>query len=313
MARRSEDRFSSVDELRRAVEAFLEHRGSTRLSARADARREALLAELARGPEADPARLFDLLGECRFGYRAAIDAWKDNDAARTGLDDALGAVAAHELACGSTRQAAVLIAEMLVPSPELARQLDEKRRAERDAAAHVLSLERLGTDLDPTVGARTRVLLIGSFSLVWTIVPLLTRAYVTYTSLLVSFAVFTVLAMSAGFLARETLSKTLLNRRLFAVLVVDLVAQAVLVGGCASLGMPLSQAESLLLAMWAVVLALLAIFVDARLFVAALTALTGFFVVTRFPEARYLAQSACSLMMGSSLLWIWRPRAASEK
>jgi hypothetical protein len=171
----------------------------------------------------------------------------------------------------------------------------------------VLSLERMGTDLDPAVGARTRVLLIGGFSAVWTVVPLLTRAYVTYTSLLVSFGVFLLLAMAFGFRARETLSKTLLNRRLFAVLIVDLLAQGVLVGGCALLGMPLVQAECLLVALWVVVLALLAIFVDLRLAVSSVVALVGFYLVTRWPEARYLVQSACSLVMGASLLWIWRP------
>jgi len=313
MANAPAARFATADELRRAVLAFLEHRGSLQLSARADARRVALLAEVRRGKEAHDDVLYDLIGECRFGYRAALDAWAGNAAARRGLDDALATLAGYELDHGTARDAAVLLAEMTAIPEDLAGRLEEKRRAEAAEAARVRSLERLGDDLDPRTGARTRLFLTAIFTALWTVMPMLAatgvRAAPSLGSSASLFGAYLGLALALGVWARDSLTKTLLNRRLYASVLVIFASQLLLLLGCALLDVPMHLASTMLLFEWFVSLSLLAVFVDPRLAIAAVIEGAGFLVSARWPDLTYAAMSAAGLAVGVSFAWIWWPLA----
>jgi serine/threonine-protein kinase len=98
-------RFASAEALRLGIQDFLQHRGSAQAAATAGARLEALLAGLA-GEGDDPAehqRRYRLFGECRFGFRLALDAWPGNLGAAEGLRRATAAMAGYELGRGPWR------------------------------------------------------------------------------------------------------------------------------------------------------------------------------------------------------------------
>jgi hypothetical protein len=116
-------RFASVEDMRLALVAYLEQRGSARLLEVASERLARLL-EVLETARTDPAEHGDeihrLFGACRFGFHEALVVWRDNTDAQQGLVRATVAVAEHELrvdnprrdraAIGARRSAAELIA-----------------------------------------------------------------------------------------------------------------------------------------------------------------------------------------------------------
>src|SRR6185437_11673081 len=129
-------RFATADELRRAIDEYLKHRGSRRLAYEAKQSVERLLRTIETEPRGEERTLAiaNLLGECRFGYRAALSAWPENEAARHGLDRALIAVIEQELAEGEPHAAANLLREVSAPPPDVVARVESaaKARAEQD-------------------------------------------------------------------------------------------------------------------------------------------------------------------------------------
>jgi serine/threonine-protein kinase len=98
--------------------------------------------------------------ECRFGFTAALRAWKDNLGARDGLGACLQVMIEHELSRKDRDSAAALIAELPDPRPDLEARLaalDAEIQGQKERDARLRTLEQ---DHDPTVGARPRVVLV---------------------------------------------------------------------------------------------------------------------------------------------------------
>ncbi|MGB0588638.1 MAG: protein kinase domain-containing protein [Myxococcota bacterium] len=109
------DRYSSADGFRNALVEFLAHRASLRLSAAAHSRLAALEGLLGTVDPSDAYHLQLLVGECRFGFRQALDEWPDNPDAAAGLRRVeLGALE-HALATENVTRAEVLLQEISDP------------------------------------------------------------------------------------------------------------------------------------------------------------------------------------------------------
>jgi eukaryotic-like serine/threonine-protein kinase len=155
-----EARYPTALAFRRAVAEYLRHEGSIALcdAAAAQLAEVRALSARAEGGGAHARRVHRVMVECRFGFTQALRAWKDNAAARAGLSECLAAMIEHELSQEDREGAAALIAELPEPRPDLVRRLAAldaalHERRERDAR-----LRRLEHDLDPSVGARPRLL-----------------------------------------------------------------------------------------------------------------------------------------------------------
>ena len=99
-------RFESAEALSRAVQGYLQHRGSLQLAREATQGLEELREELARPHGAvDRDRLYDAYGAVRFGFQQALRAWPDNELARVGLREATLRLAEHELESDDARAA----------------------------------------------------------------------------------------------------------------------------------------------------------------------------------------------------------------
>jgi hypothetical protein len=231
------NRFESALELRLAIDEYLRHRGSRKLAH--DAKQS--LTRLQQAIEGDlpgddrKLAVANLLGECRFGYHAALQAWPANDAARGGLDRALLLVIDHELAEGSPHTAATLLREVSAPPADVSARVKAALAAQTEEDQR---LRRMEGDLDPTVGGRTRALLMGMFGLAFSIAPMggwvfarsVGKPSYLDTTVLPA-VVFLVLGGVAYTWARETLTKTLLNRRLSQTFAFYFAAQCILGAG----------------------------------------------------------------------------------
>jgi serine/threonine-protein kinase len=306
-------RFASAQELRLAVEEYLRHRGSRKLAH--DAKQSLVLLERAiKDPPGDERKLAvaNLLGECRFGYHAALQAWPENEAARHGLDRALLLVIDHELAEGSPASAATLLREVASPPPEIAARVKTAldARAQEDARLH-----RMEVDLDPRVGSRTRTFIGALFGLGFTVGPLVGWAYsmragrVSYfdTTVLPP-AIFLALGLLAFLWARETLTKTLLNRRLSQTLGLYLAWQCILGAGGWVAGISPVHMHMVLMAAWSLTYTLLAVWTERWLALPAASCAITFLVVTAFPSLMYPLMSLDNLLFTVVLIKVWFPR-----
>ena len=254
MARTPAERFESAEALRIALSTFLEHRGSLELAERAEGRLLELQAERTQpGDDAEGwrLRLYHLFGECRFGFLEALRRWRDNERARLGLRAALVVMIEFELESDDPRAAALLLGELDDPPDDLVTRVAKARVAHEAEEARRVALAR---DLDPDVGRRTRrflTLLLGSM---WSLSPLLTwlldprRATQTHRHFLLLSVTMTLLAGALGLWARDSLSKTVINRNLAGAVGVALLSQIALTSACWVLGV--SFEATLLLAMF---------------------------------------------------------------
>ena len=150
------ERYSSADAFRNALVEFLAHRASLRLSEAAGARLSALEALVGTKVPNDAYRLQLLVGECRFGFRQALDEWPDNPNAAAGLRRVRLGALKHALETEDLSRAEVLMGELDDP-PETAqkslRRLKELRDAPLDAAREAASgIARLKARVSVGVG-----------------------------------------------------------------------------------------------------------------------------------------------------------------
>jgi eukaryotic-like serine/threonine-protein kinase len=319
MSRQPEERFSSADELRLRLEWYLRHRGSLAISAEASKRLADMQSLVASEAPADAVhdRLYHLFAECRFGFRQALNASSDNETARQGLREAIETVVCFELDRGAAEAAAGALAEIEGPPADLVARVNEALRARAAEKKKMIRLERLDAELDPAVGRRTRVFVAVLFGAMWTVAPQVTGwfddrygmgdaprwAPYLWTA---SIVLLTMLVVRWG---RDSLSKTAINRRMIATVMLVFAGQLALQVGAHLLGLSAVTTQTLLLLVWAVVLSTFATMTDARFWVAVGSFFVAFLVACRFPSQRWNMMSASSfvLLITFVVAW-WRPR-----
>jgi serine/threonine-protein kinase len=314
LARRPEDRFESAEALRLAIQDYLSQAGSVRLAARAESSLAKLQEDAARVVgDAERAHLYDLLGECRFGFRSALAAWSGNEAARTGLAAAVTAMTEYELARGDARAAKLLVAELDQRSSALAKKVDHALVLQEEREKKEAALRDVGASLDPTVGRRTRVATGVIMGGVWTVAPIVGHHIskggheLTSRSALVLDGL--VLAMLVGLFlwARESLTKSVLNKRvvvtLFSAMGFKLLIDLWI------LWREHPAIEGLLLAMlaFAVVAAISSIHLGWKLLPVAVGYLAVFVIGHQVPGSVFWALFFANLLFTLCIVWIWLP------
>ncbi len=243
MSRAPGDRHPSAEALRLEIEAYLRHRGSRRIASEARQSLDRLLHTLEHEPAGEERALavFNLLGECRFGYRSALSAWPENERARQGLDQALLAVVDHELAAGNPGAAASLLREVSAPPADLGARVEAAVRARADEDER---LRRLDRDGDATVGSRTRAVFGAVFGAIWVAFPiagwlavLAGRARARTPSTWPPRRASSLLALAFFYWARDSLTKTRLNRRISVSFLLSVAAQVVIAAGTWAAGL----------------------------------------------------------------------------
>ena len=201
-------RFPEARSFRRAIERFLSHRDSTRLT---DAAAEGVrrLGEMrATAPsteestdDAEAQRLFD---ETRFALAQARRTWAENPAVAPALQTLLSGEARSAIAAGQSERARALLSELPLQDPELEAALAALDAGTLARAKRVHVLEELERDQDMTPGRGLRrrlglVVAVG-FSFVHLLWGHLHRMgfEIGYTQMLAQGAVMAVLVVVLG-------------------------------------------------------------------------------------------------------------------
>jgi serine/threonine-protein kinase len=317
MAREPDDRYADADVFRRAVEEYVRHRGSRRLAAEARRSHDLLGTHLRRKDGHSRAdEIARLLGECRFGYRAAITAWSENEEAKRGLDRALVEVIEHSLEKGDFVTCETLLGEVSAKPDDLVSRVTAAARAKTE---HDQRLARLEVDHDSSIGTRTRTAIASTFGVLWTASPLLAWLYVSRVGHEVRFLsataplAFLILGIAAVFWARETIQKTLYNRHLIMTGGVYLSIQTLLgVGG--EIGrFPVSYVHLASMLGWGLTYGLLAVWAESWFAYVSVTCAASFLVGAIFPPAIYALMSFDNLVFTIVMVRAWLPREDVRK
>jgi serine/threonine protein kinase len=324
MAPEPEDRFDSVEALRHAVQDFLQHQGSAQLAEQAERRLDELLERLegadAEGDESQRRlRLYSLFSECRFGFHGALREWPGNEVALRGLHQASEAMVAYELVHNDPRAADALLAEMEDPSPDLRKRVEQARQAKQEQRQEMEQLARVGRDMDPGVGRKTRLFLAGVLGVFWTLLPLAGLWFYqfqgneSHRNFILTAVTVLVVALGLGIWARESLMKTALNRRIAASIIFLILAEILLITVNYILGVDPIRTMVYNLFLWAVIAWMAVISIEWRIFVAALGYTAGFLLTVHDPGLRYYMMSAGNLVLMINCLVIWRRAPAPDK
>jgi len=323
MAVAPEDRFETVDAMQHAISEFINHRGSTRLSGHALDRLTELESELAGAHEADEdkrQRIYHLFGECRFGFREAIIAWPGNEDAKSGRRRALCGMAEYELSHGDPRAARTLVREIDEPPAELANRIDEALDALDRDKERIEQLEKLGKDLDPMIGRRTRLAIGPGFamtSLVATAVPLFfdQNFYVdSHGHIVTAVGGLVVLFTAAGVWARDSMMKTRLNRGVYSSLLMCLIAELILEVALMFKDIPAANTLFVHPLMWAVTAGFASIAFDRRLVPTAMAFLAACLLTVASPVHGHFGVMAASVLFIVNAFVIWgRPKDEPPK
>jgi serine/threonine-protein kinase len=213
-------RFENVEQLRLALQGYLQHRDAAQLAEAAEERAGELFAWLAgtEHPEVTNERAFHLFGECRFGYRHALSIWPDNERAHAGLRRATERMIDHALSIGEPETATALLRELSDPPEELASRV---ARAREGKLAETEQLRRAAAELDPSAGRRTRAFLTVVAGALWVLVPGLTAlsqhrgwSEIDHAAAIACFGGLLLVSAALAFWARESMRKTVINRQL---------------------------------------------------------------------------------------------------
>jgi serine/threonine-protein kinase len=312
MSRDAAARFASADELRLRLESYLRHRGSLALSDEA-MRRLAEMRAVASDAvdEEGRARLYQLSAEARFGFRQAIIAYDRNEAARAGLRATVEALVEFELARGTAEGAAAALAELDAPPPELASKVRDalaKREAEKKRVAE---LEMIGAELDPSVGRRTRMSATAILGVIWTIAPELLgwlHREMPDASPRTMYG-FTVAISAIGYgvflWGRESLTKTVVNRRIIATGMLLFATQLLLEIGCTLLGIPFATTLVLHLFVWSVMATIVTVFIDRKLWPTTGVMMAAFLYAAARPEHVFHAMSLADFVLLVNAVVAW--------
>jgi serine/threonine-protein kinase len=312
MSRDAAHRFSTPEEMRKRLEWYLRHRGSIALSDEAS-RRVAEMRELVARTGADVRdRLYQVAGEARFGFRSALGACEDNDAARVGLRDAIETMVVYELERGTPEAAATAIAELESPPLELVKRVREAMESRDAAKKRVAELEKMEAQLDPAIGRRTRMgaaIIVGT---VWSLTPVATgkmiEAFPNVPREQMYWWTGSVLLFGVGVVrwGRESLMKTAVNRRFVSACMIMFASQFVLEIGANLAGIPVVMTAVLHIAVWFMALCMAYTFIEKKLWFATVAMAAAFFYACLHPHHVWWAMSAANVLLLLNFLVAWR-------
>ncbi|MFT3713216.1 MAG: protein kinase [Archangium sp.] len=254
----AEQRFSSADELRRALEGFLRHRDARRLVASATTR--AASANKAWDAK-DWAEGERAAIEAEFGYRAALELWPEDEAtqrSREALQARRVRVAVEQ---GEVRAASYLLAGVASPPERLVNEVRAAVRAEEDERQR---LEALSQARDRRVGLTAKRGFLAVFGLVWAVFWCVVAARPPETTrpFSVFFGVTLLVGLGITLASRRTLLSHARNREMMLLQLVLLLGSLGVSLGAEVMTLRVDAALVLLMLVWSLAMAALAIIIE---------------------------------------------------
>jgi serine/threonine-protein kinase len=294
-------RFESADAIRLALQSYLEHRGSDVILAGARARLDELIATIS---TSNREAIYRLFGAARFGFHESLAAWHDNGEARKGLERATVAVAEYELANGHAHAAVTLLSD-LEESPPL---LEKAREAAQSQQSRRASLEQLSFSHDLAVGRRSRAIVGMTLGVMFTLAPLFVQWIPLFNTRIshAGWSIFGIVLLSTwSYVWRDRLTTTIVNRRMIGGALILMGSQFLLVILSYMLGLGMPVLHTLMLFLYTVILAMLAITVDKVLAASAISFAASAILAALYPSIRLYLMAIADGVFAVNVLYGW--------
>ncbi len=330
-----ERRFESAEEMRRALQEFLQHRGSAELADQAVQRLQSLLQLLRRASTeqksgsdamADSERrqqIYRLYGACRFGFLQALETWSDNAQAAAKLTEATTAMVKYELTQGDPRAASALLVDLpesCSVSEHLAARVATALNEKRAEEARLLAIEERERARDPYVGSRVRVIVTAAMSLSWILLPLavallrpVSTMHPPHGNMVMGSLFLAALVVGAALVARKSIVASAINRRLVTVAGCMLLGQATLHFGASIAGIAPAMSQIYQLFYWAAVTACLAITMEWRLFPTSIAYLLVYLCASAWPDMRFIGMALANTAFLINAMAVWLPAMRHDR
>ena len=308
MSRAPADRYASVLELKDDLERYLEDRGALALASAAEARLVELEGLLAgEGATGQRERVYRLYAECRFGLRHALAASERCVDAKRALERAARLMVDFELDHGTAEGASSLLAELDAVPEELRARVDEAVERHRE---RVKKLEALEAAHDKSLGRRTRVAAASILGAVWSGSPLLIgQLFVaedfTYARVYAFNAFIMALSGVIGVWGRESLMRTLVNRRMSMLVLVLYLGQIAVTISSQLMGLPVLTALGLYLVVWFLICSSATVTVESRMWPAAVSFFLGCVAVGARPAYVWWVMGVTNLVLIAAVVRAW--------
>jgi hypothetical protein len=178
-------------------------------------------------------------------------------------------------------------------------------------------LARYRDDSDLSLGMHTRIALTMILGGMWAALPL-AKHFVfastkpSYTQLSVVTTVFTLVTLGLFYWARESMTKTEINRRISRLVLVIFPAHFLLYAGSYMMGLPTQMSEVFIPFVWTLIAIAGVATVEFRLWPLVLTFGCAFLYSVEYPEHRYLAMAISNLAFIAVGVLVWKgPTRAS--
>ncbi|MEM1034080.1 MAG: serine/threonine-protein kinase [Myxococcota bacterium] len=292
------DRFESVDELRTALEAFLEHRSSNDLLEAGISAADAMVA----ADDADDAIAAErAFFDAAFKFRAALDSWPQNRIARRRLNRVVRRRVAQLIARDAPLAARRALALVDIDDPELHEQVERATTAQAEKRRRLRAYERGD---DRTIGLGIRRALGLALGAVW----------VGMNTLVVALPVTSLAPLVAGALAclalslvatrrtRRVMLDVRLNRYNASIVIIAQVVHCLMLVSAWAEGRSVTPVLVELLALWSLTAGAVAAVVDRRIGITAV-AYAAAYVLCRSDPAwlRVALPGAATVMVAVSL------------
>ncbi len=312
MSAQPADRYATAHDLRLALEAYLSHRGAVRLADQARSRL-GVLRSLWGDAEVAESEVRALFTEVRFGLEHAMGEWPEEPSARESLRELRIGMARWELARDRPQAAAAQLAHLDDAPQALTRQVEDRLAELQGLGQRVRALQRFRDQQDPAVGMRTRVFITVILGLCFTILPTL-RALrppgappETWTLTTATPFVLGLLFTALVVWARDSMTRSAINRKTIATGYILLVGQALLAGVAERMGMTPSESLPLLTVFWSGVSAMYTVHLERRLAFTSFAYVAILPLMLQWPEHQWWFLATANLILTLNVLAIWWP------
>ncbi len=319
MAFAPEERFASVKDVRKALQDYLQFRDSRRLSERASKGLTQLKRHRAgrNNPELTILSfdLHEVFIQSRFGFQQALEIWPENTEAQEGLQELLQEMFWIELSHDELKAAARILSELEESPATLVEAFEKKKQQLAQRDEEVEALKQLAFEKSFHVGAKGRRVGALSLAILWGLGPLLVwiferiwqREFLGHVHVFAINASFGLFLAAAFYLGRNSMLKNQAGRQLAKLLVVLFLAFPLQRIGLMVMGIAFRQTIIIEYTIFSLFLAILSIFIDPRMWYAALLYVGAFFLSIVWPVHIFLIAGVVHLFSMLIVAWSWGP------
>jgi hypothetical protein len=316
--RNPDERYQSVEDLRRAVGDFLTHRSSLQLTDQAMMKLSELRGMMDTSGDMDDEalkqKIYRVFGESRFGFEQSLKIWNGNQRAMAGLNGVLRQLVTYEISRKRADAAEALLAEMTKGDPDLDEKLKTLKENLSIEQREIENLRKMHTEIDISVGFRTRGRVAIIFAIFFPLIEFVLGYFErsgelvsVYLGCITGLLIFAAACNAFIFGWMRRLLENAVNRRVVVSMNIAFVSSLIIMVFGSLTGTRFNVAITFEMLGFATVLAMLGLFVERRLFIGTMIYLILSIGPAVFESYTHEFVGVANMLVFGTIALIWWP------